>query len=202
VTTRADVHTLFAYSAAGRSRSVLTRGAVVALAVAVTALAAQFTMPLPFTAVPFTFGPMAVVLVGAVLGARLGALSQVSYVVLGALGVAVFAPSPTLAPGLARLVGPTGGYLLAYPLAAAVVGWLSERGWDRRYVTSLAAMLAGLAIIYLGGVSWLAVGILHSWSAALAGGLVPFAALDVAKAVVAAAMLPAIWRGLGAARVR
>jgi biotin transport system substrate-specific component len=145
---------------------------------------------------------MAVVLVGAVLGARLGALSQVSYVVLGALGVAVFAPSPTLAPGLARLVGPTGGYLLAYPLAAAVVGWLSERGWDRRYVTSLAAMLAGLAIIYLGGVSWLAVGILHSWSAALAGGLVPFAALDVAKAVVAAAMLPAIWRGLGAARVR
>jgi biotin transport system substrate-specific component len=181
---------------------VPARGAVVALAVAVTALAAQFTMPLPFTAVPFTFGPMAVVLVGAVLGARLGALSQVSYVMLGALGVAVFAPSAELAPGLARLVGPTGGYLLAYPLAAAVVGWLSERGWDRRYVTSLAAMLAGLAVIYLGGVSWLAVGILHSWPAAIAGGLVPFAALDVAKAVVAAAMLPAIWRGLGAARTR
>ena len=152
-------------------------GAVV-LATSLTAAAAQFTMPLPFTAVPFVLTPMVVLLTGAALGSRLGALSQVLYLVAGAAGLPVFAPSVTLPPGALRLIGPTGGYLLAYPVAAFVTGWLAERGWDRRYLTSRAAMLLGLAIIFAGGVSWLAVGFSQTLTAAFASGLLPFIALD------------------------
>ncbi len=102
-------------------------------------------MPLPFTAVPFVLTPMVVLLAGAALGSRLGALSQMLYLAAGAAGLPVFAPSVTLPPGALRLLGPTGGYLLAYPVAAFVTGWLAERGWDRRYLSSAAAMLLGLA---------------------------------------------------------
>jgi biotin transport system substrate-specific component len=176
--------------------------AVVGLAVAVTAASAQFTLPFPLTAVPFTLTPMAVLLTGAALGARLGALSQALYVLAGVLGFAVFAPSVTLPPGGLRLLGPTGGYLLAYPLAAFVTGLLAERGWDRRYVTSAAAMLAGLAVIYAGGVSWLAIAYTQSIAAALAAGVVQFAVLDVLKIAAAAMILPSVWRLVGRAGQR
>ena len=168
-------------------------GAVV-LATSLTAAAAQFTMPLPFTAVPFVLTPLVVLLTGAALGARLGALTQVLYIALGIAGLPVFAPSVTLPPGAFRLIGPTGGYLLAYPVAAFVTGWLAERGWDRRYLSSAAAMLLGLAIIFAGGVSWLAASVTHSLPAALTGGLSPFIALDVIKVAAAAAILPATWK--------
>lgn len=173
------------------------RVAAVALAVVLTAAAAQFTLPLPFTAVPFTLTPLVVMLTGAALGSRLGFLTQVIYLLLGAAGAAVFAPSPALPPGAARLIGPTGGYLLAYPVAAFVTGWLGERGWDRRYVTSLLSMIAGLAIIFAGGVSWLAVAFTHSIGAALATGFVPFVAADLLKAALAATILPSVWRFIG-----
>ena len=98
-----------------------------------------------------------VVLVGAAaLGPRLGAASQMLYLLLGVAGLPVFAASPILPQGAGRLLGPTGGYLMAYPLAAFVTGWLAARGFDRRYFTSLLAMLAGLATIFAGGVLWLA----------------------------------------------
>jgi biotin transport system substrate-specific component len=170
------------------------RAAVVLLAVVLTAVAAQFTTTVPFTAVPFTFTPVAVLLTGAALGSRLGSLAQAIYVISGALGLAVFTPSATLPPGFLRVVGPTGGYLMAYPLAAFATGWLSEHGWDRRYWTSLAAMIAGLAVIYLGGVSWLALVFVHSFSGALTAGLVPFVALDLLKIAAAAMILPRAWR--------
>jgi biotin transport system substrate-specific component len=177
-------------SIAGSALRVPIRAAVVALAVALTAAAAQFTMPLPFTAVPFVLTPLAVLLAGAALGSRLGGLTQVLYLAAGAAGLQVFAPSATLPPSLARLVGPTGGYLMAYPVAAFVTGWLAERGWDRRYLTSAAAMLVGLAVIYAGGVSWLVASVTHSVPAAMAGGLTPFVAFDVLKVAAAAAILP------------
>jgi len=151
----------------------------------------------PFTAVPFTLTPIAVLLSGAVLGSRLGALSQGVYVLAGVLGLGVFSPSLTLPPGALRLVGPTGGYLMAYPLAAFATGWLAEHGWDRRYLTSFAAMLAGLGVIYLGGVSWLAATYLPSPGAAVAAGLAPFLVLDVLKVAAAAMILPQAWRLLG-----
>jgi biotin transport system substrate-specific component len=167
------------------------------LAAGLTAAAAQFTTPVPFTAVPFTLTPIAVLLSGAILGARLGAWSQLLYVLSGALGLAVFAPSVTLPPGAARLLGPTGGYLMAYPLAAFVTGWLSERGWDRRYLTSFGAMLVGLGVIYLGGAAWLAATMTASPGAAIAAGIAPFLVLDVLKIAAAAMTLPQTWRLLG-----
>jgi len=173
------------------------RAGVVVLAVALTAAAAQFTMPLPFTVVPFTLTPMVVLLTSAALGPRLAVTSQLIYLLVGAAGVPVFAPSVTLPPGAARLIGPTGGYLMAYPIAAFATGWLAARGWDRRYLTSAAAMLIGLAIIFAGGVSWLAASVTHSLPAAIAGGLAPFVALDIVKVAAAAAILPQAWKILG-----
>jgi len=173
------------------------RAAGVVLAVMLTAAAAQFSSPLPFTQVPFTLAPLAVMLTGAALGSRLGFLTQALYLAAGAAGLAVFSPSITLPPGAARLVGPTGGYLMAYPVAAFVTGWLAERGWDRRYLTSLASMLIGLAVIFAGGVSWLSLMPGQTITTAIAGGFLPYIALDLVKAAIAAKILPMAWTLLG-----
>ncbi len=184
-------------SVANSSYATPVRVGALALAVASTAAAAQISIPLPFTAVPFTLGPMIVLLSGAALGSRLGPLSQVLYLVAGIAGLPVFAPSAALPPGAARLLGPTGGYLMAYPVAAFIAGWLAERGWDRRILTSAAAMLAGLAAIFAGGVSWLAVAFTHSLPLALVQGFYPFIALDVVKVLAASLVLPQAWRLIG-----
>jgi biotin transport system substrate-specific component len=186
--------TFIEQTTAGIASRTLLRVAAVGFGVALTAFASQFTATVPLTAVPFTLTPMVVLLTGAALGSRLGALTQMLYLVLGAAGAAVFAPSLTLPPGALRLVGPTGGYLLAYPAAAFVAGWLSERGWDRRYVSSLAAMLVGLTVIYVSGASWLIVAFQISPAAAFAAGVLPFLGLDLLKAIAAAMILPRAWR--------
>ncbi len=159
-----------------------------------TATAAQMSFPLPFTPVPFTIQPMIVLIGAAALGSRLGALSQVLYLMLGIAGLPVFAFSPELPQGVLRLMGPTGGYLMAYPLAAFVTGLLAERGLDRRYLTSILAMAAGLSVIFAGGVMWLASGI--GMGAALAIGLYPFVIVDVVKIVAAGLVLPSAWKFL------
>src|SRR5215207_4446448 len=123
-----------------------------------TVVAAQVSVPLPFTPVPFTLQPMVVLLGGAALGSRLGMSAQILYLVLGIAGLPVFAASPILPQGFGRLLGPTGGYLISYPLAAFVTGYLAQRGLDRRYLTSVLAMAAGLAIIFATGVGWMAWG--------------------------------------------
>src|SRR5687767_10282019 len=122
---------------------------------ALTAAAAQVSFPVPFTQVPFTFQPTVVLLGGLVLGSRLGLASQVLYLMAGLAGLPVFAASATLPPGALRLLGPTGGYLMAYPIAAFPTGYLAERGLDRRYLTSVLAMLAGLVVVYACGAAWL-----------------------------------------------
>jgi biotin transport system substrate-specific component len=159
-----------------------------------TAAAAQLSFPLPFTPVPFTIQPMIVLIGAAALGAPLGALSQILYLTLGLAGLPVFAFAPELPQGFARLMGPTGGYLMAYPLAAFVTGLLAERGFDRHYLTSILAMAVGLSIIFAGGVAWL-------WrfaglDTALATGLFPFILVDLIKIVVAGLVLPTAWKFL------
>jgi biotin transport system substrate-specific component len=182
----------------GTSSSALRRteqaGAVLFVTL-LTAVAAQVSVPLPFTPVPFTFQPMVVLVGAAALGARLGAASQVLYLALGLAGLPVFAASPVLAQGAARLLGPTGGYLMAYPLAAFVAGALAERGFDRRYVTALFAMICGLAVVFLGGVSWLALVVqpARGLSGAVTTGLVPFIVPDLLKLLVAAGAMPGLW---------
>ncbi|HEX6217554.1 MAG TPA: biotin transporter BioY [Vicinamibacterales bacterium] len=157
-----------------------------------TAAAAQLSFPLPFTPVPFTIQPMIVLIGAAALGAPLGALSQLLYLMLGVAGLPVFAFAPELPQGFARLIGPTGGYLMAYPLAAFATGLLAERGFDRHYLTSIVAMAVGLSIIFAGGVAWLAVGL--GWQSALATGLYPFIVVDVLKIVAAGLILPTVWK--------
>jgi biotin transport system substrate-specific component len=173
------------------------RTAAVLFVAALTSAAAQISIPLPFTVVPFTFQPMVVLLGGLVLGARLGLASQAMYLAAGIAGLPVFAASATLPPGPLRLVGPTGGYLMAYPVAAFLVGYLAERGFDRRYLTSIAAMLAGLMVVYAFGVTWLSLSI--GVSGAVAAGVSPFIAADIVKVAAAAGILPGLWILLGRA---
>lgn len=157
-----------------------------------TAAVAQLSFPLPFTPVPFTIQPMVVLIGAAALGSRLGALSQILYLTLGIAGLPVFAYAPELPQGLARLLGPSGGYLMAFPIAAFVTGTLAERGFDRHYLTSILAMAVGLSIIFVGGVLWIAR--VAGLETALATGLYPFIIVDVIKIVAAGLVLPTAWK--------
>jgi biotin transport system substrate-specific component len=166
---------------------------------ALTAIAAQISVPLPFTPVPATLQPMVVLVGAAALGPRLGAWSQILYVLLGIAGLPVFAASPILPQGFGRLLGPTGGYLMAYPLAAFVTGALAARGYDRRYFSSLAAMLAGMVVLFLGGVSWLAFfasgpGGRVGLATAIETGLYPFIVQDLVEISLASGVLPVTWK--------
>jgi biotin transport system substrate-specific component len=192
---RLEHGTLLRALGAGAELPAMTRATAVLFVTVLTVVAAQVSIPLPFTPVPFTLQPMVVLLGAAALGGRLGASSQVLYLALGIAGLPVFAASPVLPQGLARLFGPTGGYLMSYPLAALVTGYLAECGLDRRYLTSVLAMSAGLAIIFSCGVLWLAFGVPHAGlSSAIATGLVPFLPADILKLFLAAAVLPAAWK--------
>jgi biotin transport system substrate-specific component len=197
---RLETRTIVATMTEGASSPALARAigaASVLFITALTAAASQVSVPLPFTPVPLTLQPMVVVLGGAVLGARLGMFSQILYLAAGMAGLPVFAASPILLPGVARLLGPTAGYLWSYPLAALVAGALAQRGFDRRYMTAVLAMAAGLGVLYGGGVLWLAVAT-RSIGAALAAGFWPFVAADLVKVLAAGAILPGAWRLLGA----
>ena len=187
-----------------RSEGLAIQAASVLFITVLTAAAAQISFPLPFTQVPFTFQPMVVLVGGLVLGSRLGFTSQVLYLMAGVAGLPVFAASATLPPGLLRLVGPTGGYLMAYPLAAFVTGALARRGFDRRYLTTVAAMVAGLLVIYACGVLWLGFfargttpSVPSGIAGALAAGVYPFLIADLLKVLAAGGITPALWRLLG-----
>jgi biotin transport system substrate-specific component len=183
------------FAAPADMRTAIRVAATVLLA-GLTAAASQVSISLPFTLVPLTLTPMIVLLGGAALGSRLGMASQVLYLAAGIAGLPVFAASGVLPHGPLRLLGPTGGYLMAYPIAAFLAGYLAERGFDRRYATSVLAMLAGLSVIFLFGVTWLAffaapagLGV----TAALQSGLYPFVVVDLAEILIAAAILPGVW---------
>jgi len=172
------------------------RVAAVLFVTVLTIVAAQVSVPLPFTPVPFTLQPMVVLLGGAALGARLGMSAQILYLALGIAGLPVFAASPILPQGFGRLLGPTGGYLMSYPLAAFVTGYLAQRGLDRRYLTSVIAMVAGLAIVFTCGVLWLAFGAHVGLAGAVRTGLIPFIPADIVKVLLAATILPSVWKFL------
>ena len=154
------------------------------------ALCAQIAFHLPFTPVPVTLQTLAVLLTGAALGSKRGGLAMIAYLVEGAAGLPVFENGTG---GLVHLVGVTGGYLWAFPIAAFVVGLLCERGLDRRILTSALAMLPGTLIIYAIGVSWLAIALHISFGKALTFGMLPFIPGDLLKLVIAAALLPIAW---------
>jgi biotin transport system substrate-specific component len=153
---------------------------------ATMALAAQIAIPIPGTPVPFTLQPLAVVLAGMWLGPVAGATSMVLYLLAGAVGLPVFAPIG--APGVLRLIGPTGGYLLAAPAAAAIAGLVARR--FPAFTGRLVAAFLGMATLYLGGTMQLEL-LTGSLSRAAAMGTTPFLLADLAKVVVAAILSPA-----------
>jgi biotin transport system substrate-specific component len=156
------------------------------------ALSAQWAVPLPFSPIPITGQTLAVLLVGALLGARRGSLCVLTYLLEGCAGLPVFAGARA---GLGVLFGPTGGYLLGFVAAAWVSGWLAERGWDRRTGTAFLAMALGNVIIYAFGLAWLSrfVGGGH----VLELGFLPFVPGDILKLILGTLLLPAGWRLLG-----
>jgi biotin transport system substrate-specific component len=162
-----------------------------------TALAAQAAVPVPWSPVPITGQTFAVLLSGALLGARRGSLAQCLYLAAGAAGLPVFAAGGS---GPVTFLGPTGGYLLAFPLAAALTGTLAERGWDRRFATMMAAMLLASGVIFALGLAVLARFV--PGDRLLAAGLLPFIPGDVVKAALAALAFPAVWRRVGSGESR
>ena len=167
---------------------------------AFVAVSAQIYVPL--WPVPITGQTFAVLIVGMAFGWRLGAVTLLLYLAEGAAGIPVFAK---LSAGPAVIVGPTGGYILGFVLAAAVVGYLAQRGWDRNVGLTALAMLIGNIAIYLPGLPWLAVylagiGTENPVGAAIAGGLVPFLPGDALKLALAACLLPLVWRLIGRPR--
>jgi biotin transport system substrate-specific component len=159
------------------------------------AISAQFSYQFSFSTVPVTGQTFAVLLIGALYGSRLGAATMILYLAEGAAGLPVFAQGKGgIWPGIAS---PSGGYLFGFIIAAYIVGWFAERGWDRTKWIMLPMLLGNIAI-YVPGVIWLhrqfhVVGIPISWSTALDYGLWPFLAGDLAKLVAAALAVPAGW---------
>ena len=156
------------------------------------ALSAQLHLVLPFSPVPITGQTFAVLLLGALYGSKRGPATVVTYLALGVMGLPVFAGG---ALGVARLVGPTAGYLVGFLAAAFVVGLLSERGWDRKPWTTAASMIIGNGIIYATGVIWLSRFV--GWQAVLSTGFLPFLAGDALKIALATILLPAGWKIIG-----
>jgi biotin transport system substrate-specific component len=143
--------------------------------------------------VPLTMQTLAVLTIGAAYGSRLGAATMLLYLAEGAAGLPVFAGPPIF--GLTHILGPTGGYLISYPIAAALVGFLAERGFDRSIPRMLAATLLGSAVILVMGVLWLSTFL--GMEKAVALGLMPFIIGDIIKATLAALAFPLAWRLIG-----
>ena len=153
-----------------------------------TALAAQIVIPIG--PVPITAQTFAVLLTGALLGSRLGAMSMVVYLVEGASGLPFFYGGTS---GIAHLLGPTGGYLIAFPAAAFITGAFAEHGWDKRFLTAAASMAIGSAVIMLSGWAWFALITNTSLPVAFQLTVLKFIPGDIIKILLAAAVLPSGW---------
>ncbi|WP_305972383.1 MULTISPECIES: biotin transporter BioY [unclassified Mameliella] len=175
----------------------LKQVALVVLGIAVLAAAAKIKVPM--WPVPITMGTFAVLTVGAAYGPRLGLVTILGYMIIGALGFDVFAGSSAEAFGIEYMMGGTGGYLVGYVLATVALGVLARAGWDRSAPKMAGAMLLGNVIIYVPGLIWL--GMLYGWDKPiLEWGLTPFLVGDAIKLALAAVILPLAWKLVGRAR--
>jgi biotin transport system substrate-specific component len=154
-----------------------------------TALAAQIVIPV--APVPITAQTFAVVLTGALLGSRLGAMAMIAYLIEGASGLPFFAEGTG---GLPHLLGPTGGYLIAFPAAAFITGAFAENGWDRKFASAVAAMFLGSLVIVFCGSAWFAFLMRTSPVTVIRTTVLPFVPGEVIKVLLAAAVLPSGWK--------
>ncbi|WP_375389136.1 biotin transporter BioY [uncultured Amnibacterium sp.] len=169
-------------------RSLVTDALLVVGGMLLTAALAQVEVPL--RPVPVTGQTLAVLLVGAALGPVRGALSMALYVLVGALGAPVFSGFDG---GTATILGPTGGYLLGFVLAAAATGLLAQRRWERGLLTGMLAFVGGSGVVFLLGLPWLKASLDLSWGETLASGLYPFVIGGLVKAAIAAGVLRGAW---------
>lgn len=175
----------------------IKQATLVVLGIVLLAVAAKIKVPM--WPVPITMGTFAVLSIGAAYGPRLGLTTILGYMIVGALGFDVFASSSAQSLGLTYMMGGTGGYLLGYVLATLALGMLARRGWDRSWGWMAAALLIGNAIIYVPGLLWL--GQLYGWDKPiLEWGFTPFVVGDMLKLVLAALIVPGVWKLLGKAR--
>ena len=176
------------------------RAVLVALGIAALVVAAKIRVPL--WPVPVTMQTFAVLTIGAAYGPRLGALTVMGYLALGALGLDVFTSSSAGTSGIAYMLGGTGGYLLGFVVAAGLLGALARRGWDRSVAGMAGAFLLGQATIYAGGLLWLGhlFAAEHGWAWVLDAGLWPFLLGDALKLALAALVVPLAWKAVGDAR--
>lgn len=175
----------------------LKQAALVVAGIAILAIFAKIKVPM--WPVPITMGTFAVLTIGAAYGPKLGLTTILGYMIVGALGFDVFAGSSAEAFGLTYMMGGTGGYLLGYVLATLALGWAARRGLDRSVAGMGGALLLGNALIYIPGLLWL--GALYGWDKPiLAWGLTPFLLGDALKLVLAALLVPAVWKMVGRAR--
>jgi biotin transport system substrate-specific component len=188
--------TTLRYAAFPRS-GLLTDAVLVVAGAGLIAAAAQVSIPLGFTPVPVTGQTFAVLLVGSALGTLRGGASASLYLAVGLLGAPIYADGDG---GWDVVAGASGGYLVAFPLAAALSGWLAERRWDRRFNSSIGAMLTGNVLIYAIGLPWLALELNTGLERTLELGFYPFVIGDTIKLYLAAALLPAAWRLVGRRR--
>ncbi len=152
---------------------------LVALFAAITAVCAQLAFPIPFSPVPFTLQVVAVCLAGGILGSKLGAMSLIVYLLIGATGIPVFAQ---FRGGLSVLVGPTGGFLLSFPIAAALIGFFMER--KNNFKSSFLSMLLGLVIIYVMGLVQFKLVTAMSWEKSFALAVAPYLIPDIIKIIL------------------
>jgi biotin transport system substrate-specific component len=167
-----------------RSLHAMRQVAIVIGASLFVGLCAHVSIPLPFTPVPLTLQNFGVLMVGLALGSRRGFAALMLYLAEGLAGLPVF--SPTGPGGLAQLLGPTGGFLMAYPLVAGLAGWIMERGGATFLRAAIAGMLAEI-LLFVGGLGWLAT-LTHSFAQALRFGLYAFIFAEVLKIMAAAAI--------------
>ncbi|WP_170472785.1 biotin transporter BioY [Ruegeria arenilitoris] len=175
----------------------LKQVALVALGILALAIAAKIKVPM--WPVPITMGTFAVLTIGTAYGARLGLITMVGYLLIGALGFDVFAGSSAEKFGLTYMMGGTGGYLVGYLLATILLGALAARGWDRSVGKLALALFLANVVIYVPGLFWL--GQLYGWDKPiLEWGLTPFLIGDAIKLAMAALLVPALWKLVGSAR--
>ncbi len=177
----------------------IKRIALVILGVFALAVAAKIKLPIPPSPVPVTMGTFAVLTIGAAYGARLGLVTILAYMLVGALGFDVFANSSADKNGLVYMMGGTGGYLVGYVLATGALGYFARKGWDRSVVMMAVAMLIGNVLIYVPGLLWLQQ-FASGWAQTFEWGITPFLIGDAMKLLAAAIVLPAIWKFVGNAR--
>jgi biotin transport system substrate-specific component len=175
------------------------RAVLVALGIAAMAILAKIRVPLWPSPVPITMQTFGVLLIGTAYGARLGLVTMFGYLLLGALGFDVFTSSSAEKNGLVYMMGGTGGYLFGYLLATIALGRLARLGWDRNVGLSMLAMLLASVLIYVPGLLWLHQ-FANGWGQTFAWGLTPFLIGDAMKLILAAVLVPAIWKLVGSAR--